>query len=326
MPLVTFIVVNWNGSKLLQECLASVYRQTLLDFEVVLVDNASKDDSVEIVTRYFPAVKLLTLTDNMGFTGGNIEGYKIATGEFIALLNNDAVLTATWLEKMIAHLRMDPEIGICSSKILVHGTNRVDSVGEFFTNAFTVARPGEGKDGDGYLKPRIVTGACAAAVVYRREMLSKIGFLDEDFYLNHEDNDLSLRAWFSGWKCLFVPEAVAYHKVSTTIGVLSNTSVYYFSRNNEWLWIKNVPIKLMIKYLPQRIIYELSSFGYFCLIKQKWGPYLRGKMDAVLMLRRMLKKRACIQRLVKLSNAEIEKDLLPLKAYLLDRLRLITPK
>jgi GT2 family glycosyltransferase len=271
-------------------------------------------------------VKLLTLTENAGFAGGNIEAYKIATGEFIALLNNDAVLTATWLEKMIAHLRMDPEIGICSSKILVYGTNRVDSVGEFFTTAFTVVRPGEGEDGDGFHKPRFVTGACAAAVVYRQKMLNKIGFLDKDFFLNHEDNDLSLRAWFSGWKCLFVPEAVAYHKVSTTIGVLSNTSVYHFSRNTEWLWIKNAPTKLLLKYLPQRIIYELLSFGYFCLIKYKWGPYLKGKMDALLLLPRMLKKRACTQRLVKLSNAEIEEDLLPLKSYLLDRLKIIIPK
>ena len=151
-------------------------------------------------------------------------------------------------------------------------------------------------------------------------MLDEIGFLDGDFFLNHEDTDLNLRAWFAGWKCLFVPEAVAFHKVSRSIGNLSDTSVYYFSRNVEWVWIKNVPLSLMFRFLPQRIVYGVSSFVYYCLMKGKWRSFLKGKLDAVAGLPVMIRKRRVLQRLVRLSSGEIRAGLVPLSRYLKDRL------
>lgn len=321
MVKVSFIVVNWNGVNHLEECLNAICSQTITGSEIIVVDNASTDNSLEIINNLFPNVLVIKLTRNMGFTGGNIEGLKKCTGDFIALVNNDAVLSPVWLERMLYHLEEDSRIGICSSKILVYGTNRVDSVGESFTTAFTVTRPGEGEDGDIFKETRFVPGACAAAVIYRKEMLGEIGFFDDDFFLNHEDNDLSIRAWLAGWKCKFVPDAVAYHKVSSSIGILTDIAVYHFSRNSEWIWIKNVPIKTMLKYLPQRIIYEIAALVYYCLVINKWRPYIKGKVDALLNLPKMLKKRAQIQKLIILQRSTIEKDLIPLSECWLARLR-----
>jgi hypothetical protein len=315
--LASIIIVNWNGVNLLQECLDSVFNQTYSDFEVILVDNNSSDNSVEYVTLNYPTVNLIPLKNNTGFSGGNIAGLLHAGGQYIVLLNNDARLAETWLQCMISKLQSDKCVGTCASKILTDNNRRIiDSVGDSFTTAFNVTRIGEHDDEKSHSESKYVVGACAAAVIYRREMLDDIGFLDVDFYLNHEDTDLNIRAWFAGWKCLFVPEAVAYHKVSASIGKLSDTAVYYFSRNNEWLWLKNIPLRLMIQYLPQRVLYELCSCAYFCLLAGKWRPFLKGKWDALKGVPMILGKRKKISNLRRLALHEIRKDLFPLVPYL----------
>jgi len=276
---------------------------------------------VDYVRKNYPLVKIIPLQKNTGFTGGNIAGLEQSSGNAIVLLNNDAVLTDRWLEKIMEGLYSNPDIGFCSSRIIIAGTDFIDSVGDTFTTAFSGTKMGEYESASLHTKACLVPGACAAAVIYRREMLDEIGFLDDDFFFNHEDTDLNLRAWLSGWKCLFVPEAVVYHKVSASVGELSDTGVYYFSRNNVWVWIKNTPPGFLFRYLPQRIIYELSSFGFFCIIKGKWGPFLRGKRDAFKRISLMLKKRKEIQKLVRLSRSEIQSGLMPISKYLMLRLK-----
>ena len=321
IPLVSIIIVNWNGRELLQECLNAVLLQTYTHHEIVLVDNDSHDGSVEYVRTNYSQVKIISLSENTGFTGGNIAGYAVATGDFIVLLNNDAVMTERWLEEMVNTLLSDASVGFCSSKIIITGTNKVDSVGDTFTTAFSGTKMGEYEPESNFNESRLVPGACAAAVIYKREMLDQIGFLDEEFFFNHEDTDLNLRAWLSGWKCRFVPDAVVYHKVNASVGELSDTGVYYFSRNNVWVWIKNTPTGFMLRCLPQRILYEICSFAFFCIKKGKWKPFLRGKLDAVIKIPIMLKKRRDIQKIVRLSRSEIESGLMPITKYLMLRLQ-----
>lgn len=318
---MSIIIVNWNGRSLLQECLDAVYRQTYYQHEIIVVDNASQDDSVSFVRNNYPAVRLVVLSENTGFTGGNIAGYHESRGDYIVLLNNDAVLCDCWLESMVDALTSDNSLGYCSSKIIISGTDKIDSVGDTFTTAFTGTKMGEYEEESLFTERRLVPGACAAAVIYNRQMLDQIGFLDEDFFFNHEDTDLNLRAWLAGWKCLFVPEAVVYHKVNASVGELSDIGVYYFSRNNLWVWLKNVPTGLLIRAIPQRLIYELSSLAFFCIKKRKWRPFIRGKIDSFRMFPTMLKKRRQIQRLVKLSKADILPQLQPISTYLLQRLQ-----
>ncbi len=320
-PWVSIIIVNWNGRFLLQECLDAILRQTYPHYEIILVDNASSDDSVCFVRDHYPLVKILPLPENTGFTGGNIAGLREASGEMIVLLNNDAVLTERWLETMVDALRSDPAIGFCSSKIIIAGTDRIDSVGDTFTSAFTGTKMGEYEPADLYVQRCLVPGACAAAAIYRRILFERIGFLDDDFFFNHEDTDLNLRAWLAGWKCLFVPEAIVYHRVSASVGELSDKGVYYFSRNNVWVWIKNVPLGIMLRHLPQRFLYELSSFAFFCLLKRKWKPFMKGKIDALRKIGLMLEKRKKVQKLVKLPEHDIVDNLMPISKYLLKRLK-----
>ncbi len=318
--LVSIIIVNWNGKSLLYDCFSSLDVQSYTNFEIIFVDNGSMDDSLAFVRKMYPSITTIALDSNRGFTGGNIAGYEASKGDYIVLLNNDASLCDRWLEFMVSALESDPGIGFCSSKILIGGTNLIDSAGDSFTTAFTGTKIGEHEVESNYTVKKFVPGACAAAVIYKREMLNEIGFLDDDFFLNHEDTDLNMRAWLAGWKCLFVPEAVAYHKVSTSIGALSDTSVYYFARNNEWVWLKNVPFAFMIRSLSHRILYECAFFGYFCLLKNKWKPFFRGKYAALKGAPAMLRKRKDVQALVRLSDEEINSSLVSLTDYLMKRL------
>jgi len=229
---VSFIIVNFNGSSFIESCLDSIIMQQHSDFEVIVVDNGSMDDSVKLIQRKYPSIRLVTLDQNMGFTGGNNIGFSVAKGEYIALINNDVVLDRTWLPHMIRGIETSPNIGLCSSKIIISGTNRIDSIGDKFTTAFTGTKTGEYEDEAFFNRPMIMHGACAASALYKRSMIDHIGFFNDMFFLNHEDTDLNMRAWLAGYRCLYVPSAIAHHDVNRTIGKLSDTSVYYFSRNN----------------------------------------------------------------------------------------------
>ena len=319
-PATSFIIVNWNGKSLLSDCLDSLLRQSNPDFEIIVVDNGSTDGSVASVRETYPQVILVPLASNLGFTGGNIEGLRHARGRYVALINNDAILPDNWLQLMIDALESDEKIGSCSSRIIIAGTNLIDSAGDAFTTAFTGTKVGELHNMKEFTERRYVPGACAAAVIYKKTMLDDIGFLDEDFFLNHEDTDLNLRAWLAGWRCLFVPEATVEHRVSTTIGKLSETSVYYFARNSLWVWLKNTPTYFLFRYLPHRILYELTSFAFFCLIAHCWRPFFKGKFHSLKGIPRMLQKRKKIQQKLRLSRAEIRQELIPLRTYLRERL------
>jgi len=319
MCLISVIIVNWNGRHLLQDCLDAVLSQDFSDFEVILVDNGSSDGSSELVQESYPAVRLVRLEENRGFTGGNQAGFDFAKGTFIALLNNDTRPEKGWLRALFTGMSGDGRIGICASKIIIDGTDIIDSVGDIFTTAFTGTKLGSRRCCYEFSSPMFVQGACAAAALYRREMLDDIGFLDDDFFFNHEDTDLNLRAWFAGWKCLFLPDAVVHHKVSASIGELSAATVYYFSRNNEWVWLKNVPLALMIRYLPNRILYEIISLAFYGIKSGKILPFLKGKLDAIRMVPVMLGKRRAVQGTIRISSREIAAGLVPVTSYLWER-------
>ena len=300
---VSIIVVNWNGERFLADCLGALSCQSYADYEVILVDNGSSDKSVCLARETFPQIKIAALKENRGFTGGNAAGLDVAQGAYIALVNNDAVADKTWLENLLQPMLRDRTIGVCASKLLFENSLILNSAGDGLTTAAVGFNRGLGKEPTLFDGPELVFSACAAAVLYRRKMFDEIGFLDEDFFLYDEDTDLSFRAQLAGWKCVYVPSAVAYHKGNATAGRLSDTHVYYHTRNLEFVWIKNMPLGLMLRFAHHKILQEIGSFCYLCLRHGKWRPYLRAKVDAVRMLPRMWRKRRTIQSRSRVSNA-----------------------
>ncbi|RJP84128.1 MAG: glycosyltransferase family 2 protein [Desulfobacteraceae bacterium] len=292
---VTVIIVNWNGKRLLQECLECLEQQTYRDFAVVVVDNGSTDGSVDWVKDRFPDVQVIPLDKNYGFCLANNIALKEAGSEYAALLNNDAMAHKDWLARLVAAMEANPAAGFASSKFLYYDhPDTIDRAGDGYTRAGVASLRGRGANARQYGRMEWIFGACGGASIYRTRMLQEIGYFDPDFFIIHEDVDLSFRAQLRGYRCLYVNEAVVFHRASSSIGYDSPVSVYYGHRNLEWVYLKNMPPGLVVKTLIPHVIYVLVSFGFF-LMRGQIRPFLRAKRDALKGWRLMIKHRQSIQ-------------------------------
>jgi GT2 family glycosyltransferase len=306
MPEISVIVVNWNGKCLLGDCLSALRQQTFRDFETILVDNGSEDDSVEYVRTQFPEVKMVPLAENRGFAGGNIAGHEHAGGDLIVLLNNDTEAHPKWLEEIHRASLAYPKAGSFASKMLYFDDRgRVENCGfDMGIMGATLDLGRDKPDGPDWAQPRKVFGGCGGAVAYRRRMLQDIGFLDPEFFMIYEDVDLSFRAQLRGYECVYVPSAIVYHRYRVTIGKAPLRQVFYAQRNIEFVYLKNMPLGLMVRSAPQRLAYEVGSAVYFA--QQGAGStFLRAKLDVLRCLPSILRKRWEIQRRKTATNADM---------------------
>lgn len=300
---ISIIIVNWNGMKFLSECLDRLRHQTYQEFTIILVDNGSNDGSVNFVSRYYPEVKTIALPKNIGFSAANNLVLKTVQSKYVALLNNDAVPHPLWLKSLIEALESHPEAGFAASKMLFYDNlGIIDRAGDAYTRAGTGLLRGRGKSKSNYNKQEWIFGACAGAALYRTLMLNEIGFFDEDFFLLYEDVDISFRAQLKGYKCLYVPEAIVYHKASSSIVYDSPISVYYSHRNLEWAYIKNMPSNLILKTIWLHVIYDIAAFFFFAA-NGRIKEFIKAKWDVLKGLKVILKKRKQIQR-----NRKVDDD------------------
>lgn len=304
---VSTIVQNWNRCDLLQSCFTTLQGQSYSDAEIILVDNGSTDGSVAHVREHFPKVRVIALPENRGFAGGNNVGIRGSSGEYVALLNNDAQPDLHWLEVLVRALEAHPEVGFCASKMLRADAPRViDTAGDVFYDYGVGGKRGTDQfDGPEFSQMEYVFGACAGAAIYRRAMLEDVGLFDEDFFLYAEDIDLSLRAQLRGYKCLFVPEARVYHQVAATAGWGSHLSVYYSLRNMLYVLVKDLPTSLLLRHLSRILFYFLASDMLFALSGYA-GAVARARSDNLRMMKRMMAKRTDIQKGRRVPDSYIE--------------------
>jgi GT2 family glycosyltransferase len=292
---VTVIVVNWNQRACLMQCLDAIRKQSCPDVLTMVVDNGSKDGSVDAVRHRFPEVALVPLAKNFGFAAANNMAMRRADTEFVALLNNDAIPHPLWIENLVTALSAHPEAGSAASKMLFHDAPHViDRAGDSYTTAGAGCLRGRGMTHDAFDRPEWIFGACAGAALYRMSMLRDVGLFDEDFFLLYEDVDLSFRAQLMGYKCLYVPEAVVYHMASHSIAYDSPLSVYYGHRNLEWVYFQNMPFSLLVRTFTSHVLYMIAAFGFFAS-KGLAAVYLRSKRDSFQAWRVVWRKRQIIQ-------------------------------
>lgn len=312
-PSVSIIIVNYNGRHLLDGCLKSVHGQSCQDIEVILVDNGSTDGSIEFVRDSFPDVAVVSLPENAGFADANLEGLRRAKGDYILLVNNDVELDMDCVHSLLTAMKGHPEVGICAAKMIVHGSTIIDSAGDGFAANLKGFKRGEGRSSASYGNEEYIFGACAGAALYRRKMLDEIGFLDKDFFLIHEDTDLNFRAQLAGWKVLYIPAAIAYHKVRSSIGDMSDLAIYHTLRNSEYVRIKNIPLSLFLRYLPAFTAGTVADFLYFAIKHRRARLYLKAKIDVFKNMRGMLEKRKTIKRLRKVDDEYLRSIITPLR-------------
>lgn len=318
-PLISVVILNWNGIKVLEQCLSSLKGQTYVPLEIIVVDNASTDGSVDVVREEFPNVRLIVNERNLGFGGGNNIGIRAATGRYIMMLNNDTRLDPRCIEELKRAIEKVDRFGACASKILLeYEDDLIDAAGIVVCpDGLSIGR-GRLEKGDRYNEETEVFFASDCACLYRREMLEDIGFYDEDFFAYADETDMGWRAHLAGWRCIYNPKAVVYHFHSASSGTYSSFKAFLVERNRIWVAVKSFPLSLLLFgqcYTFWR--YLLQAYGAFTG-KGAAGRFTSdfSKMELVRVLVKvylslweqfplMLKKRREIQGKKRISNREV---------------------
>ena len=247
-PGASVIIPNWNGLALLRPCLNSLAAQTLSPLdgssEVIVVDNGSRDGSVDAVQAEYPWVRVLGLSENLGYAGGCNAGIAVAQGEVLVMLNNDTEAESDWLARLVAALDAHPEAGIAASRMMLYDRrDTLHSAGDFVRVDGTADSRGVWQPyGPPWDQEAWVFGGCGGAMAIRRQVLDAVGPFEARYFMYLEDVDLNWRAQLAGWRCIYAPDAVVYHHLSATGGgVLAS---YYVGRNTLWTIARNYPDEL----------------------------------------------------------------------------------
>jgi GT2 family glycosyltransferase len=297
-PLLTVAVLSYDGRHLLEVILPSLARQRFRDFEVVVVDNGSRDDTHAWLRENWPDVEVVPLSENVGVSPALNICTGVGRGELLGLFNNDLELAADCLGELVATLARHPEAGWAGAKLLNYEQrDLIDGAGDVYTWPGTALRRGHGeRDRGQYDQPRAIFGACGAAAVYRRSVLKDVGPFDEDFFAFYEDVDWNLRAQLAGFSCRYVPTAVVYHMGSATIGRgLSDFTRYQVWRNALWVLAKDMPTGSLWRHRAELVVGQARNL-HMALHDRKLGIWLRVWRDALLGLRGVLRKRRLVQR------------------------------
>jgi len=315
-PLISIIVVNYNGKRHLRECFNSLQNQSYPrdSFEVILVDNGSTDGSVEYIRKSFPWIRILQLDKNYGFCKPNNEGVKVARGEYVVLLNNDTVVAKEWLLELVKGVLADDKVACCASKILYYDTrDMIQGAGGKITVIGGGFYRGYGdKDGPKYDKFEYTGFGCGAGVLVKRDFFQNIGGFDEDYFASGEEHDLGWKSWLYGYKVLYVPTAVMYHKESATFGTKSSfqpTKVYLITRNRLYNLTKNLEAKNV-----SRALFISFAFNLYRSIKYmaqgnfaSVNSIAKAHVDFIRNFKKVLAKRKVTQKNRKLSDRELYK-------------------
>jgi len=290
------IVINWNGRQHLQACLDALASQQGVEFETLVVDNGSTDGSADFVRAAFPAVRVLTLPENLGFAGGNNAGAREARGRHLVFLNNDTEVQPGWLATLRAAVDEPAGFALVSSRVVyMHDPSLIDSAGDGVLQWGAAFKRFHGSSDPEAARSGEVFGVCGAACLVTKAVFDELGGFDEHFFISHEDVDLSYRARLLGYRCRYAADAVVRHEGSASLGRSSPFAVYHGQRNLEWLYLKNSPLSILLRSLPGHLLYTLAAAGYFARLGLL-GAFLRAKLAAVAGVPRVLGQRATVQR------------------------------
>ncbi len=308
MPIVSVIILTWNGKQFLTDCLDSLAGQTFREFEVILVDNGSIDGSATYVREQFPWVRQVELRENSGFAKGNNLGFAVATGEFIVTLNNDSKVVPEFLAELVKAVQAAPNIGMVAAKMLnFFQIDRIDSVGVMPTTAGIGINVGIGETDNGqYDEPAAVFGPCAGAALYRRSMLEDTGFFDPDFFAYYEDLDLAWRGRLTGWQAVTAPKALVYHVHSATGGRMSPFTVYHVQRNKWYVLLKNWPAAILLRHLLLILSCDAAAL-FLALLRGQFVPALRARYHVLRDFPVLVRKRHEVANLRQLNDDQIDR-------------------
>ena len=245
LPKVSIIIVNYNGKKLLETCLESLFNIKYDDFEIILVDNNSTDDSVDFITTNYPSIILIKLDSNKGFAEPNNIGAKIAKGKYLLFLNNDTIVTPDFISEMVNTVENDKKIAICQS-LLLKSDYTIDSSGDFIDELGVCYNSKSFVNGI-----REISSARGASMLIQKKIFDELSGFDETFFATFEDVDLGWRSWILGYKTVLVPTSVVYHVGGQTVNIFKNEIAFHGFKNQLSMKITNFESKFVFSVLSK---------------------------------------------------------------------------
>ena len=323
---VLIVILSYNGADYLGDCLSSLknvnYPKDQL--EVLLIDNASTDNSVQYLKNNWPELKLIVAEKNLGFAAGNNIGFQYAIEnnfDYVYLLNQDTVVTADFLQPVVELANTNPWIGAVKSKLLLHQDkekinsigNEIHYLGFAFAGGYLLA--------DTQLTNKEITYPSGACTLFRVSALKDVGLFNPEFFMYHEDADLGWRFWLGGYKVMLAPDSVVYHKYEFSRSI---KKYYYMERNRYLILLQNYKMATLLLILPAACLMDIAMFlysffagwskeefavyGYF-FKPQSWEKIL--KVRKTIQKNRRVRDREIIQKFVcKIEFQEIQNPLL----------------
>lgn len=279
--LVGIVILNWNGKKDTLACIESIVKQDYADYQIIVVDNGSSDDSVPAIRSAFPQVEVIAIGQNLGFGAGNNVGFKKALegkAEYILLLNNDTIVDAQMLDRLVSASRRNPMIGIVSPKIYYYDDPRriwsvggLDLLGHVIGLRSNTRKP---LDHGQYNIDREMDYFLSCAMLIKRELIEKIGMLDPEYFLMTDDFDYSYRARKAGYILWFAHDAIMWHKAGVSTGNKGYSSFmrYFVGRGSVMFMKKHAQWWQWLEFL---LVFWLTIIVGFC------RELFRGNLKAV---------------------------------------------
>ncbi len=301
----SLITLSYHSGVQIERCLSALTTQ---DAEIIHADNGGDLDMAALAAK-FPTIRQIANPVNFGFAVGMNRAVAQSTSEWIGLINPDAFVDAGWLGAMTVAIAKYPDVKLFTSLQLdAERPDRLDGAGDALTFFGFPYRAGIGHLVPSHMEIAEVFAPCGAAMLIRRDLWEKLGGFDEDFFCYCEDADLGFRARLLGERCLFVPEAVVSHVGSASLGVRSDFALYHGYRNRLWLYVKNMPLALLILALPIHIGLTLAG-ALKDTLKGKGRLVFRALRDAWQGLRPILEHRKLIQKTRQIGSLRLAKSL-----------------
>jgi len=311
MNSVAIVVLNWNGITDTLACLDSLLQQTHKDFHIVVVDNGSRDNSKELLDKYQRGnkdkVDIIYNPKNFGFAGGVNTGIEWALNEdfeYVALFNNDATADKDWLKSLVS-AASDKKVGISTGLLLHEDGKTIDSTGDWVSKWGMAFPRNRGDAADKAPEAGEVFSATGGASLYKTALFKDIGLFDEDFFAYYEDSDISFRAQLAGWKVVYTPKAVAYHKQGASSKKVPGFTVYQAFKNTPLLFIKNVPRGLLLS-VGSRFYLAYFLILINAIAKGNGKPALKGALKSFVLGFKKLGERHNIQKNKRVSSDYIK--------------------
>lgn len=301
MSKVAIVILNWNGRKYLEQFLPSVLATQYINFEIVVADNGSTDDSIAFLQTNYPAIRLITFTENFGFAKGYNEALKQVDSEYYILLNSDVEVTNNWLQPMVNLLDNNPDIAACQPKLLSYTDKTkfeyaggaggwLDKYGYPFAKGrvFDISEEDKGQ----YDLQEPIFWATGASLFIRSSVFHAMKGFDEYFFAHQEEIDLCWRIQLAGHLIYSCPSSVVYHVGGGTLPKGNTLKTYLNFRNNRIMLSKNLPFVKKLWVVPVRNLLDaLSAWkgllsgdgGYFIAILRahiaflKWWLFYQNK-------------------------------------------------